>query len=89
MPVRKVMGTLEGLRIVASLIGGGFLVYAVLAVFRGTLYDVDEGRIDQEARPLAFWLSVIGMILLGLFILGVGWRWPLVGALFELTGRRW
>jgi hypothetical protein len=30
------MGTLEGLRIIATLIGGGFLIYAVLAVFRGT-----------------------------------------------------
>lgn len=83
------MGTLEGLRIFTTLIGGGFLIYAVLAVFRGTLYDVDEGRIDQEARPLAFWLSVVGMTLLGLFILGVGWRWPLVGAVFRLTGHPW
>ena len=83
------MGTLEGLRIVATVIGGGFLVYAALAVFRGTLYDVDEGRIDQQARPVAFWLSVAGMTLLGLFILGVGWRWPLVGAVFRLTGHRW
>ena len=83
------MGTLDGLRLVATLIGGGFLVYAALSLFRGTLYDADEGRIDREARPLAFWLSVAGMTLLGLFILGVGWRWPLVGAVFRLTGHRW
>lgn len=82
------MGTLEGLRLVATLIGGGFLVYAARAVFRGTLYDVDEGRIDQETRPLAFWLTVVGMILLGLFILGVGWQWPVVGSVFRLTGHR-
>jgi hypothetical protein len=83
------VGTLEGLRVVTTLIGGGFLAYAAIAVFRGTLYDVDEGRIDQAARPMAFWLSVVGMTLLGLFILGIGWRWPLVGELFRLTGHRW
>ena len=82
------MGTPEGLRVIATLIGGGFLAYAALSVFRGTLYDADEGHIDQRTRPLAFWLSVVGMTLLGLFILGVGWRWPLVGAVFEFTGHR-
>jgi len=83
------MCTREGLRFLASLIGGGFLMYAAVAVLRGTLYDVDEGRIDRAARPLAFWLSVFGMTFLGMFILGVGWRWPIVGALFQLTGHRW
>jgi hypothetical protein len=28
------------------------------------------------------------LILLGLFILGVGWQWPVVRAVFELTGHR-
>jgi len=28
------------------------------------------------------------MTLLGLFILGVGWQWPLGRAIFELTGHR-
>jgi hypothetical protein len=82
------MGTEEGLRFVSTLIGGGFIVYAVVAFFRGRLYDVDEGPIDQLSRPLAFWLSVLGMMLLGLFILGVGYRWPVVQALFDLTGHR-
>jgi len=45
------MGTLEGLRIVATVIGGGFLGYAALAVFRGTLYDVDEGRMISGPVP--------------------------------------
>ena len=81
------MGTADGLRVVATVIGGGFVAFAALAVLRGTLYDADEGRIDLAARPLAFWMSVVGMVLLGLFILGVGWRWPLVAAIFRLTGR--
>ena len=83
------MGTADGLRAIATLIGGGFVAYAVVAVFRGTLYDADEGRIDLAARPLAFWMSVVGMVLLGLFILGVGWRWPLVGAVFRFFGQSW
>jgi hypothetical protein len=83
------MGTQDGLRVLATLIGGGFLLYTARAVFRGTLYDVDIGRINQDARPVAFWLSVLGMVLLGLFILGIGWRWPMVGAVFRLTGHPW
>ena len=82
------MGTEEGLRLVSTFIGGGFIAYAAIAVCRGSLYDADEGLIDQVNRPLAFWLSVLGMTLLGLFILGVGYRWPVVQAVFEFTGHR-
>jgi len=38
------MGTQEGLRVIATLIGGGFLIYAAIVVSTGTLYDVDDGR---------------------------------------------
>jgi hypothetical protein len=82
------VGTREGLRVIATLIGGGFLVYAVLAVVRGTLYDVDDGHVDRSARPVTFWLLVGGMTLLGLSILGVGWEWPLVNAVGQLFGRQ-
>jgi hypothetical protein len=74
------VATREGLRLIATLIGGGFLVYAALVVVRGTLYDVDDGRVDRNTRPVTFWLLVGGMTLLGLSILGVGWGWPLVNA---------
>lgn len=37
------MGTQKGLRFIGTLIGGGFLAYAAIAVFRGTLFDVDDG----------------------------------------------
>jgi len=52
------MGAREGLRVIATLIGGGFLVYAALAVVRGTLHDVEDGRVDRSARPVTFWLLV-------------------------------
>ena len=81
------MDTREGLRIIATLIGGGFLVYAVLAVVRGTLHDVDDGHVDRSARPVTFWLLVGGMTILGLSILGVGWHWPLVNVVGPLSGR--
>ena len=73
------MGTREGLRVIATLIGGGFLTYAAMAVFSGTLYDVDDGHVDRTNRPVTFWLLVFGMTLLGLVILGVGWEWPILG----------
>jgi hypothetical protein len=75
------------LRGVATLIGGGFIVYALISVVRGTFYDSDDGPIDQSTQPLAFWLSVVSMTLLGLFILGVGHRWKIVQMLFEFFGR--
>ena len=75
------MSTQAGLRFIATLIGGGFLAYAAIAVFRGTLYDVDDGHVDRVTRPVTFWLLVFGMTLLGLVILGVGREWPIVGTM--------
>jgi hypothetical protein len=75
------------LRGIATLVGGGFIVYALVAAMRGTFYDSDDGVIDRSTQPVAFWLSVVAITLLGLFILGVGHRWEIVRLIFELTGR--
>lgn len=82
------MGTREGLRLIATLIGGGFLIYAAAAVWRGTVYDVEDGRIDRLTRPITFWLLVSSMTVLGLSILSVGWQWPSVGTLLRVFGQR-
>ena len=76
--------TAMGLRLIATLIGGGFLIYAAVAVLRGTLYDVDDGQVDRSARPITFWLLVFSMTVLGLSILSVGWQWPIVGILLRV-----
>jgi hypothetical protein len=81
------MGSEGLLRAVATLVGGGFIVYAAVATVRGTFYDSDDGPIDRAAQPLAFWISVILMTLLGLFILGVSYRWAIVRVIFNLAGR--
>jgi len=81
------MGTRDGFRLIATLIGGGVLIYVVVAVFRGTLYDVEDGRVDRPARPITFWLLVFGMTVLGLSILSVGWQWPIAGTLLRVIGR--
>lgn len=78
------MDTPDGLRLIATLIGGGFLLYAAAAVLRGTLYDVDDGRVTRAAQPAAFWLLVFGMTVLGLTVLAVGWQWPIVGAIVRV-----
>ena len=75
------------LRAVATVVGGGFIVYAAVAILRGTFYDSDDGPLDRATQPVAFWLSVVMMTLLGLFILGVGHRWAIVRMIFELAGR--
>ena len=80
------MGTLDGLRIVSTLVGGGFLVYVAIAAFRGTVYDTDDGHIDRDSRPLTFWLTVASMAVLGVVILGVGWQWPVMGAVSRAIG---
>ena len=67
-----------GLRVIATLFGGGFHTYAAIAVISGTLHDVDDGRVNRATRPITFWLLVFGMTLLGLTILGVGWEWPVM-----------
>jgi hypothetical protein len=82
------MGAQEGLRVITTLSGGGLLVYAALAVVRGTLYDVQDGHVDRRARPVTFWLLVSGMTILGLSILSVGWEWPVGDAIARLSGRR-
>ena len=82
------MGTREGLRLIATLIGGGFLIYAAVAVLRGTVYDVEDGRVDRPTRPVTFWLLVLSMTVLGLSILSVGWQWPSVGTLLRAFGQR-
>lgn len=82
------MGTREGLRLIATLIGGGFLIYAAVAVVRGTLYDVEDGRVDRPARPITFWVLVCSIAVLGLSILGVGWQWPIADTLLRVTGPR-
>ena len=81
------MGSANLLAGVATLVGGGFIVYAVVAIARGTFYDSDDGPLDQATQPVAFWLSVVSMTLLGLFILGVGHRWEIVRMIFELADR--
>ncbi len=81
------MGSENLLRGVATLVGGGFMLYAAVAIVRGTFYDSDDGPLDRATQPLAFWLSVVSMTLLGLFIIGVGHRWEVVRIIFELAGR--
>ena len=54
------MGTREGLRVIATLIGGGFLTYAAIAVIVGTLYDVEDGVLTglRGQSPSGCWCSV-------------------------------
>ncbi len=82
------MDAREGLRIIATLIGGVVLVYAALAIVRGTLYDVEDGRVDRSVRPVTFWLLVGSMTLLGMSILAVGWGLPIGKAVGWLSGWR-
>ena len=80
------MDTRDGLRVIATLIGGGFLIYAALVVARGTLYDVDDGRVNWSTRPVTFWLLVGGITVLGLSILAVGWGLSLWDAIGHRSG---
>jgi spore maturation protein SpmA len=82
------MGIREGLRLIATLIGGGFLIYAAVAVLRGALYDVEDGHVDRADRPVAFWLLVFGMTVLGFSILAVGWQWRIVDTIAQVIGPR-
>ena len=82
------MDARQGLRIIATLIGGVVLVYAAIAIVRGTLYDVEDGRVDRSVRPVTFWLLVGSMTLLGMSIVAVGWGLPIGKAVGWLSGWR-
>jgi hypothetical protein len=81
------MGSENLLAGVATLVGGGSIVYAVATIVRGTFYDADDGPLERTTQPMAFWLSVVSMTFLGVFILGVGHRWEIVRLIFDLAGR--
>ena len=76
------------LRAVCTLAGGGFLLYSLISAVTGSFYDSDDGWIERARRPGAFWTSIGATTLLGLLILGVGYRWPAVTALIELFEKR-
>jgi hypothetical protein len=82
------MCTENGIRVIATLFGGGFLMYAAAAVFRGTLYDPEDGHVNRSDRPVTFWLFVCSMTTLGMTILGVGWRWAILDPVLRLIGQR-
>ena len=78
--------TEPALRAVCTLVGGGFMAYSFIAALTGSFYDSDDGWIQRAERPVTFWVSVGATASLGAFILGVGYRWPVVAALFKLFG---
>lgn len=76
------------LRGVCTLAGGGFLLYSLISAVTGSFYDSDDGWIERAKRPVAFWASIAATTVLGLVILGVGYRWPAVESLIKLFEER-
>jgi hypothetical protein len=76
------------LRAVSTLVGGGFLLYSFISAMTGSFYDADDGWILRAERPVAFWISISATTSLGLLILGVGYQWPVVEAIFKFVEER-
>jgi hypothetical protein len=87
-PARNVWCSEPVLRGVSTLVGGGFLLYALIAASTGSFDDSDEGWIERASRPVACWASIVGTTFLGLLILGVGYQWPVVATLINLFEQR-
>ena len=61
-------------RILSILVGGGFIAAAVHAAVKGAMPLKAGGAINKGTDPLGFWGAIIGMTVIGLFLLWVGTR---------------
>jgi hypothetical protein len=49
-----------------------FLGMAAGVVVRGRFDDPETGLLERARNPVAFWLSALGLVLMGLYLLAVG-----------------
>lgn len=82
------LGSEPVLRAISTLVGGGFLLYSFISAVTGSFCDADDGWILRAERPVAFWISIGATTSLGLLILGVGYRWPVVEAMIRFFQER-
>jgi hypothetical protein len=74
-------------KLLSALIGGGFILYGTYSLITGTHHDSDEGPVDQSAHPVRFYVHVIGIYLLGLLIIAVGFQTKAAGFVISLLNR--
>jgi hypothetical protein len=79
--------TREMLRLFSALVGGAFILYGTYSIMTGTHHDSDDGPVDQRTQPVRFWLHVIGVYLLGLLIIAVGFQTKAAGFLISLVNK--
>jgi len=74
-------------KLLSAIIGGAFILYGTYSIMTGTHYDSDDGPVEQCTHPVQFWLHVVGVYLLGLLIIGVGFQTKAEGVLISLVNR--
>jgi len=57
------------------------------SILRGTHHDSDDGPVDQRTQPVRFWLHVIGVYLLGLLTITIGFQTKTGAFLISLVNK--
>jgi hypothetical protein len=58
-------------RVIGLLLAVVFLRMAGAGVVRGRFDDPETGLLERARNPVAFWLSALGLVLMGLYLLAV------------------
>ncbi len=53
----------------------------------GTHHDSDDGPVNRDKNPVQFWVHVIGVYLLGLLIMAVGFQTKAAASLISLINK--
>ena len=61
-------------RILPILVGGIFIAGSVHAIVKGAVPLKAGGGINRGTDPLGFWGAVIGIVIIGLFLIWLGTR---------------
>jgi hypothetical protein len=65
-----------GWRIIGLLLAFVFFGLATSGIVRGRFGDPETGLLERARNPMVFWLSVIGLVLMGLYLLAVALGLP-------------
>jgi hypothetical protein len=79
--------TPEMLKLLSTVVGGGFILYGTYSIMTGTHHDSDDGPVERHTHPLQFWLHVVSVYLLGILIIAVGFQTKAAGFLISLLSR--
>jgi len=74
--VRLVPSLHPGWRIIGLLLAIVFFGLAARGIVRGRFDDPETGLLERVRNPMVFWLSAVGLVLMGLYLLAAALGLP-------------